>query len=312
MARKVQKKRASGRARRPECFVISPIGEVATATRRHANAVLRKIIKPAMSKLGHNARRIDQRGDDGSITQAIVDRLQTSHLCIAVLTGSNPNVMYEVGVRNAWDLPLIVLAEIGTKLPFDVQDQNTVWYALESKTSVLAATRELTKRVRSIGEKLEAPNPRVPPRILPMFSEAMATLGSRYSLDSLFVGKANTLKRLMRQIRRLSRELAKDYESGNLSSSPLKCHADALTAELDSFASALEVFDDIVVDTNHQASPRSHCDGILRDMKLLQRNGWRLLKKLKEAPGSGNDFARAIREFDSLLESCQAILTRIV
>ena len=40
----------------------------------------------------------------------------------------NANVFYEVGYADALKKPLILLAQKGTKLPFDVQGYRTVFY----------------------------------------------------------------------------------------------------------------------------------------------------------------------------------------
>src|SRR5207247_2503364 len=141
---------------------------------------------------------------------AIVERLRNSHLCIAILTGLNPNVMYEVGVRHAWDLPLIPLAEKGTPLPFDLQDYSTIFYSLHSKAAIKDAVRKLAQRVKRI-QDLTSVNSRVPARMLPVFFHAMFALGRRYSLDPLFTAKARTLHLLTEQLRKIQREIEKDF-----------------------------------------------------------------------------------------------------
>ncbi len=56
--------------------------------------------------------------------------LIAADVVIADLTETNPNVMYEVGVRQALLRPFVLLAQKGQKLPFDLADLRTVFYEL--------------------------------------------------------------------------------------------------------------------------------------------------------------------------------------
>jgi len=54
-------------------------------------------------------------------------------LCIAVLTGHNPNVFYELAVAQCARKPVIILMEKGTALPFDIRDLRCVYYDLKPR-----------------------------------------------------------------------------------------------------------------------------------------------------------------------------------
>ena len=113
------------------CFVISPIGAAGSNVRAHADDVLRFIIEPAMEAFGIKAVRSDRIDEGGQISRQMFDHIFHSHVCVALLTGNNPNVFYELAVAQCAARPLIILVQEGQELPFDVQDLRCVYYSTE-------------------------------------------------------------------------------------------------------------------------------------------------------------------------------------
>ncbi len=114
------------------CFVISPIGQEGSEVRDHADDVFRFIIEPAMSEFDVCAVRSDHISETGRITEQMFREILQADLCIAVLTGLNPNVFYELAIAQSASRPVILLIEEGETLPFDVQDLRCVTYSRKS------------------------------------------------------------------------------------------------------------------------------------------------------------------------------------
>jgi hypothetical protein len=114
-----------------KCFVISPIGDEGSEVREHADTVFEFIIKPAMKRLDVDTVRADQLLEPGKITDQMFREIFSSDLCIAILTGHNPNVFYELALAQAARRPVIVLIDKRDVIPFDVRDLRCVVYDLK-------------------------------------------------------------------------------------------------------------------------------------------------------------------------------------
>ena len=107
----------------PLCFVLMPFGKKMDAAGRVTNfdAVYAKIIAPAVEHSGLEPIRADEEKIGGTIHKPMFERLMLCHYAVADITGANPNVFYELGIRHAMRprSTVIVFAE-GTVLPFDI------------------------------------------------------------------------------------------------------------------------------------------------------------------------------------------------
>lgn len=132
------------------CFVIGPIGAEGTEVRRRSDTMLRHVITPAAQEQGYSVVRADQIVVAGVITSQILKHVLEAPLAIADLSGLNPNVMYELGVRHAAKRPVIQVMAKGQPLPFDVANVRTLMIDLFDLDSVERGRRELARMIAAV------------------------------------------------------------------------------------------------------------------------------------------------------------------
>lgn len=131
--------------KRDICFVVTPIGADESAERRYADGITDGVLKPILEEFNLVPRVAHRIAKSGSINSQVINNLYTAKLVIANLTGLNPNVMYEVGIRYTMRKPMILICEKGTRLPFDIIEERTIFY-----TNDIAGSEELKNRLCSM------------------------------------------------------------------------------------------------------------------------------------------------------------------
>ena len=109
------------------CFVIMPFSKtIDKHTEEYWEKHFEFILKPHIEECKLEARRSEAlRGD---ILRQIITALAVSRVVVADLTDSNPNVYWELGVRQSFKHGTVTIAEVGTRLPFDVGGKGTLRY----------------------------------------------------------------------------------------------------------------------------------------------------------------------------------------
>ncbi len=110
------------------CFVVCPIGNEGSDIRKQADYLFNHIIEPACDKFNFDPIRADKIATSGLITNKIIKNLRDAEIVIADLTGHNPNVFYELGVRHALNKQVILIKHEKDRRPFDVQQINIIDY----------------------------------------------------------------------------------------------------------------------------------------------------------------------------------------
>ena len=127
------------------CFIASTIGEENSEERKNADEKFDLVFEPVLDDLGYKAVRADKIGTPNSISNDIVKALLESELMIADVSDLNPNVFYELAVRNAIQKPVIVIRGKSQKMPFDIYDKRSI--LLDMKDARLwTEAKELLKK----------------------------------------------------------------------------------------------------------------------------------------------------------------------
>lgn len=144
------------------CFVIMQFGAADTPEFKTNRALYESIIKPAVEEagLGYSCKRSDDIMHPGSVIKDIVKALWDADVVIADLTGRNPNVFYELGVRHALKGRTILLTQSIEDVPFDVRSYRVIQYVSNSAAGfreVIIAIREHLRDLKGQPDLRESP-----------------------------------------------------------------------------------------------------------------------------------------------------------
>lgn len=99
----------------------------------HFTLVYEDIIKPAIEQAGMEPLRADETINTNLIQLDILRKVIESDIAICDMSAKNPNVFYELGVRQAFDKPTVLMIDEITAAPFDVSSLRYVTYSQEMK-----------------------------------------------------------------------------------------------------------------------------------------------------------------------------------
>lgn len=144
-----------------KCFVIMPTGtgEEYRGKKDEADYIYYNIIQSTVDSFNKTSQYqlILNRETEGTGPRAIADniikKLASAKVCIADLTGMNPNVLLELGIRYSLrneNKTTILMVQENQRVPFDLKPY---WYIKYNPFKVDAVKETLLKALQSIDDK---------------------------------------------------------------------------------------------------------------------------------------------------------------
>lgn len=132
------------------CFVIMPISDPPEYQAGHFQRVYKHLIAPACSKSGFVPVRADDIARTNYIVLDILRRIIDSDLVVCDLSGRNPNVLYELGIRQAFNKPVALIKDEATERVFDIQGFRYTEYSVSLRID--AVETEVEKLAKAFAD----------------------------------------------------------------------------------------------------------------------------------------------------------------
>lgn len=138
---------------KPECFVIMPIADRDGYESGHFERVYDWIIKPACEAAGYKPVRADEVSVSHLIVADILKRIVEAPMAICDFSSLNANVMFELGIRQAFGKPVALIKDERTKSVFDISGLRYTEYASSLRADLVKANvAQLATMIKETGE----------------------------------------------------------------------------------------------------------------------------------------------------------------
>lgn len=102
----------------PHCGIVMPISAIDNCAAEHWQDV-KEILFDAAEMAGFEPRLVSDAEEVGIIQKRIIQNLYENPVVVCDVSGKNPNVMFELGIRLAFDKPTIIVKDDKTEYAFD-------------------------------------------------------------------------------------------------------------------------------------------------------------------------------------------------
>lgn len=173
-----------------KCFVIMPISDAEGYDKGHFTRVYEHLIKPAVIEAGFEPVRADDTSKANFIVVDILKQILECEMAICDLSSRNPNVFYELGIRQAFNLKTVLIKDNKTIMPFDIAGIRTLSYS--ENLRIDEVKKAIPEMAKCIKETYNADNKEVNSLLQLLAIDRPAVLPERITLsqDSSIILKA--------------------------------------------------------------------------------------------------------------------------
>lgn len=135
------------------CGIVMPISALEGCSEGHWSDVL-EIITEAIEDAGFEGNLVSNADDVGIIQKRIIQNLYENPIVVCDVSGKNPNVMFELGMRLAFDKPTIIIKDDKTSYSFDTSPIEHIEYPRDLRFSrIVDFKSKLAEKLKATLEK---------------------------------------------------------------------------------------------------------------------------------------------------------------
>lgn len=134
------------------CGIIMPISKIGDCTQQHWQEV-KGIIEDAIKAAEFTPLLVSDADDSGIIQHRIVRNIYDNEMIVCDVSCKNPNVMFELGMRLAFDKPTIIIMDNDTPYSFDTAPIEHLTYPRNlNYYDILDFKEKLTQKIKATYE----------------------------------------------------------------------------------------------------------------------------------------------------------------
>lgn len=135
------------------CGIVMPISTLDGCSETHWSDVL-EIITESVEEAGFEGNLVSNADDVGIIQKRIIQNLYENPIVVCDVSGKNPNVMFELGMRLAFDKPTIIVKDDKTSYSFDTSPIEHIEYPRDLRFSKIVDFKsKLAEKIKATFEK---------------------------------------------------------------------------------------------------------------------------------------------------------------
>lgn len=135
------------------CGTVMPISTLDGCGEGHWSDVL-EIITETIEEAGFEGNLVSNADDVGIIQKRIIQNLYENPIVVCDVSGKNPNVMFELGMRLAFDKPTIIIKDDKTSYSFDTSPIEHIEYPRDLRFSRIVDFKlKLAEKIQATFER---------------------------------------------------------------------------------------------------------------------------------------------------------------
>ena len=145
---------------KPSCLVIMPFSKT---TEDHSRAYWTSHYKTFLQPLIEECGLVAYRSEPlrGSILNKIIKDLISCPVVVADITDADPNVYWELGIRQSFKHGTVTIAKEGTKIPFEISVKGILYYSPQDHIKNAEFCKQFKNAINDCVEHPEKPDSQV-------------------------------------------------------------------------------------------------------------------------------------------------------